>query len=370
MGKIHHSFITKNLENLIIDILKSEKKKDIHISPFNRFGHSGSNLYLLSFSKEKNVGVSYLLKTFDNKKKLEREISATKQLEDKYCHINLKLVESKGPLYGFLMQNFSANPSDENSTITFKDIMYNNKYNVSKIINMTFEKNGLGLGDVYKQTEIKKCQVSKYYSKYLRNDETRKIIQSLTKDSIKNIKIDFLGKKITNPFYVKEQLLKEVINMPISLIHGDLHPDNIVINHLKHPRIVDFAWSNKNDIYIDFALFEMSVRYWNPLFYMNCQQKESLERKTLDKNFSCSDIDIDVNDEYTNKIKKMVVIIQEIRKICQNIVGDKYNFYNHLLSQFIVLYGMLKYETYNPYIVIPFLSMLGDKLIKMEYMKQ
>jgi hypothetical protein len=67
----------------------------------------------------------------------------------------------------------------------------------------------------------------------------------------------------------------------------------------------------------------------------------------------------------------MIVIVREVRKWCKHYIKDKYKFKHHLLSQFLVLYGLQKYtDLYNPFLVIPFLAKLGAKLSKFGYLKR
>lgn len=129
---------------------------------------------------------------------------------------------------------------------------------------------------VYQPVEQRKYLVANIYKKYLRGDVTRDIIKNLTTSgNINSEKIEFFGNMITNPTYIMDELLKKKIPITKSLIHGDLHTDNIVINHEGSPRIVDFAWSTTNDIYIDFSQLEMSVRYWGIPFFMNSNSKKN-----------------------------------------------------------------------------------------------
>lgn len=358
--KIYSSFITEELETILYAILERRNNDNIHVAPFKRYGFSGSNLYLIYFSKENRDGLPYLLKTFTDGDKAKKESEAMKLFKDKYRWAKGEEY-SNSKLHGILLEAHSPDASSEhaNDPMTFKKIMYEWKNEeICELLKKMFDE----FGQVYKNTTTESCNILHSYSKYLRNDETKNIIGKLTKDNINNEKIKFFGKEIMNPVYVKKHLIKET---PItkSLIHGDLHTDNIVIDHQKCPRIVDFAWACKNDIYIDFSLFEMSVRYWQPSFFMSSEAKDNLEKVLLNENFDINNIDTKNKD-----IRKMMLIVSEIRKWCRQIIGSNYDFKHHLLSQFIVLYGLQKYtDSYNPYVVIPFLAKLGKKIKEFGY---
>jgi thiamine kinase-like enzyme len=224
---------------------------------------------------------------------------------------------------------------------------------------MTFNR----LKNGYADRKNVSCNIHEKYEKYIRNDETRKRIASLTKSKIEDETIEIFDHKQLNPVFVYDHLLptKEVT---VSLIHGDFHPDNVVMNSEHCPRIIDFRWSQEHDIYLDFAMFEMSVRYWqdrNICFYMDPITKNEIEKKLLTQKVNYDYLLSLTEDE---KVKRMLIIVREIRRHCENIVGKKlYNFKDHVFAQFVVLYGLQKFAwEYNPYRVIPALGSLGNKL--------
>jgi thiamine kinase-like enzyme len=370
--RIYSSFISEDLEGLLFEICNKERKKEVHVAPFNRFGFSGSNLYLIFFSKEKKKTNPRLLKTIKNKQKAETEKKAMDDLEYNYIHTRHKYYSTE-KLYGISLEYHGddvANNFDE-APKTLKDILYGEKTkeimsngkicNLIKTVFKDFRK-------VYDPVDKDNCSISESYSKYLRGNKTKDIIKNLTKSNIDDKKIDFYGQKITNPVYIMNNLLEQKIPMTKSFIHGDLHPDNIVINHQNFPRIIDFAWSTENDIYIDFSLLEMSVRYWGIPFFTNKVLKDKLEERTLKEVVDIRNVDLqNLNNK---KIQRMMLVANEIRSRCKEITGKKYNFKSHLLSQFIVLYGLQKFDDkYNPFIVIPFLGKLGEKLIDFGYVE-
>ena len=364
MGKaiIYPGFISAELEELLQTICEKKDKDEVHIAPFNRFGNSGSNLYLIFFSKDKS-SVPHLLKTNSDKVKAENEVKAMKILEEKYSYTECEPFFTD-KLHGILLEYHFDDKHNEfkKTPKTIKNIIFEDKGNeICKHIEKALE----GFRNVYKPSDQENCFIKDCYKKYLRGNETKEIIKELTKDNIDSEKIDFFGQEITNPVYIMENMIEKT-TITKSLIHGDLHTDNIVINHENCPRIVDFAWSTENDIYIDFALLEVSARYWGTPFFLNSASKKELEDRTLKE-----PIDIENIGNFDIRVQRMMSLANQIRQCCKDIVGKNFKFERYLLSQFIILYGLQKFtDNYNPFIVIPFLGRLGDQLKEYKYVKE
>jgi tRNA A-37 threonylcarbamoyl transferase component Bud32 len=355
------------MENLLLEIVSKEKKKYIFVAPYPRYGNSGSKLYLIYYGKEMGCSVPFLLKTFKNKKKFDNESKGMSLIKDVYTFAqSIKSFKPKrGELYGILTENFNAKNNTINNPITLADVINNKKESeIIKIVKRVF-------ADFYQAKRVFRtdnCKIKGKYSRYLgkRADRTRKIIEKLTDDSIKEKKIHFYKQNITNPVYIIDNMVERT-TITNALIHGDLHQNNIVLNDYNEPRIIDFEWSCENDIYIDFSLLEISVRYWNSALLLNHKFKYALEEMFLSENF---DGNID-GCKLDKNAKRMVMIVSEIRRQCKEIIKDKYDFKHHLLSQFLILYGLQSHiNEYNPLLVIPFLAKLGDKLIKSGYVNE
>jgi hypothetical protein len=364
-------FPPDDLKELLNVIAEQKEKEYVHIDSFSRYGNSGSKLHLVFFTKDKRQGVPYLLKTFSGKehgKDAQEEIAATRRLRD-IVH------DARGDLFytdslsGILTEYHGEDKPDGKilEPFTFKDIMYKSnefsgKYvddeRICEIIGMIFARFRRAYFDPVKEDR----DIPAVYEEYIRNDVTRAIITSLTKNDLKKESIEIFGQRQLNPIYVYDHLLPRK-DVTMSLIHGDFHPDNIVMNSENCPRIIDFRWSKKHDVYLDFAMFEMSARYWQDrtvCFYMDKETKDKIEEGLLSDEV---DYDSLLSLTENERVKRMLIIVREIRKHCKEILGERYNFEDYIFAQFIVLYGLQKFAwEYNPYRVVPALGSLGGKL--------
>jgi thiamine kinase-like enzyme len=356
MVSTHRIHLQEDLQKLLNKICKEMKQQDICLHPFNRYGKSGSKLYLIYFSKKKDVSVPWLLKTFEDIDKFMDEKKGMEFIEQKYHNIlRFKFFQGNGKLSGILLQHVSSKLQKVENSKTLANMLYKkniNKNRICKIIDNIYKEFSL----VYHEVKTYECNLKREYHKYLRHDETRKIIEKLV-GNIKGKEIYFYGQKITNPVYIFDHLIERT-EMTKSLIHGDFHPSNIVIGDKDVPRIIDFAWSCKKDRYIDFSVFEMSVRYWDSPF-LDYKAKNVLEDILLCENIK----DYSKNQD----AQRIITFVRKIRELCKTYIPN-YDFKHHLLSQFIVLYGLQAFtDTYNPFIVIPFLAKLGDKLRELRF---
>jgi hypothetical protein len=77
-------------------------------------------------------------------------------------------------------------------------------------------------------------------------------------------KVSHLGTKWTNPFWVLDRLRKlRDQSLLCGVVHGDLHPRNIVLAGSAEPHIIDFGWAgDRRHISQDFVLLECNLRFF------------------------------------------------------------------------------------------------------------
>jgi len=165
--QIYHGSIDDDLRKLLTKVALDKNTYKIHISPYNRYGYSGSKLYKLYFSDKEEGSVSFLLKTFKtfkDREKFNTELEGIKLFETYYDYIYGSKPYSTNKLSGILLLEHKNKTKKE--PITFKNIMYEaDEDKVCKIIKKTFE----DLKNAYNSdiiTEI--CNIKELYSRYFR----------------------------------------------------------------------------------------------------------------------------------------------------------------------------------------------------------
>lgn len=70
-----------------------------------------------------------------------------------------------------------------------------------------------------------------------------------------------VGKGI-NPLWLVDRLHRHPVTMQLGLVHGDLHPGNVILREGEAPAIIDFGWSeDRVHVARDFALMECNLRF-------------------------------------------------------------------------------------------------------------
>jgi hypothetical protein len=72
----------------------------------------------------------------------------------------------------------------------------------------------------------------------------------------------FGGTAAINPVWLVERLKEKKYPMRLGVVHGDLHPGNIILRETDPPAIIDFGWSkDQSHVAKDFVLMECNLRF-------------------------------------------------------------------------------------------------------------
>jgi hypothetical protein len=314
-------------EKIIQQICKERKRLNSFVSPFKRFGYSGANLLLIFFNK-KAVGLPYILK-IAQKCDIEKEYAAIEIMRDFVTDCKLEIDKRffQNDRGGLLFPHRGTDkPRNADEVMTLSDVLFSNKegYTIGRlksIINEVYEK----LMNAHTGHEPGIVNVFQHFKKYFRGHKSKKRIQSVLGTHSNEDYFEFLGASIYNPL----KLIKEIpsrIKVYKGHIHGDLHPGNVVLGRTKVPNLIDFAWAEPcKDILIDYVLLENSIRF------MHFPQIANLDEQL-----------------FVDRAKKHL--------------GDNFTIERYLFVQFIILYGLLRFETYNQYITTRALGMISERL--------
>lgn len=352
-------------KDIIEKICQERKCLNAFVSPFKRYGYSGADLLLIFFNEEA-VGLPYLLK-IAQKCDIEKEYAAIKIMRDLVTDCKLEIDKGffqndRGGL--LFLHKGTDQPQNADDVITLGNVLFRNRkvYTIDileSIINEVYEK----LKNAHSGHEPGIVDVSQHFKKYFRGHKSEKRIQSVLGTHSNEDYFEFLGASIYNPL----KLIKEIpsrITVYEGHIHGDLHPGNVVLGRTKVPNLIDFAWAEPcKDILIDYVLLENSIRFMHfpqianldeQLFVDGCLLEEDGYNPILAKNFS--------NTNIQNLYHRLAQMLKIIRNRAKKHLGDNFTIERYLFVQFIILYGLLRFETYNQYITTRALGMISKKL--------
>ncbi len=129
---------------------------------------------------------------------------------------------------------------------------------------------------------------------------------------------------------------------------------------------MDWAWSlYDRDILVDFVLMENSIRFMSFPRFVNLDKQREVDEKLLSQEGWNEIESLAFSSEETKscyvRLSKMV---GTIRSRAKKVLGDDFTMERYLLSQCIVLYGLLQFDTYEPHISTRALGMIARELVE------
>jgi hypothetical protein len=345
--------------------------RDVYVGYFRRFGFSGARLLLVYFKKQPG-GLPFLLKVAEFKKAKDEHI-ATKILESDVQDARFAVdcvfsaVDSKEKWGALLYEHRGADrPAEAAAPRVLRDLVYDAKLSIGDlrlILTKVFDR----LDNAHSNYSLKKRSLTPHFKRYFRNHVARgKICGVLGQDANRN-EITFLGARIYNPLKYLNSLPRYA-NLAVARVHGDLHPDNIVIDRDQIPHLIDFAWAHRSrDVLVDFALLENSVRFMAFAFAgaINLSDQLNVDRALLDENGFKQIRSLNLASPARRKdYARLGCVIGVIRKRARTLLGNQFSMQRYLLTQFILLYGLLRYKDYEIYIGTRALGLIAARLRK------
>jgi hypothetical protein len=356
---------------LLKKVCRRRDSRNVYVSVFPRFGFSGARLLLVYF-KKRPAGLPFLLK-IARLKKAEDEHTATKVLASDVADANFaedcvfSASDSKGK-WGALLYRHRGTDRPAEATVpqALRELIYDpktSKNSLRRILKKVFDR----LENAHQNPSAKKSLLRVHFKSYFRKHVARDRIRSILGSEADLKRLTFLGARIFNPLKYLDSLPKYAI-LSVASIHGDLHPDNIVIDRDRMPHLIDFAWAHKQrDVLIDFALLENSIRFmaFASAGAINLSDQLKVDRALLEEdgfnrirllNFSCSAR----RQDYC----RLACVVKVIRRRARAVVGNEFTMQMYLLTQFIILYGLLRYRDYEPYVATRALGLIAARLKK------
>lgn len=391
MVTVYTDFPGNHVRTIIRKICKADGKTQAYVTDFQRFGKSGAKLFLLYFARRPE-GLPYVLK-ITTKKAAAKEFGALKSLYEtvRDCHLRCYRLFKTKKWGGLLYEHQAADAHGEAAIapVTLREILWRDRYSprderlprvfqrVSTRGLATCIKEALDkLKDAHSGAKNAPVTPSEQYKGYLRKGRSKaRLTRILGKQSECKEPL-FLGAKIANPLWLIADLPHSV-TIKKGYVHGDLHPDNIVVSKALRPHLIDFAWGRADqDILVDYALLECSIRFrdfpkWNledQLKVDDCLLECDGYNKVDDLRFS--------SDAARARYRRLAVMIKVLREAAQGASGahttsQKASLHRHyLFVQFILLYGLLAFDDYDSYVTTRALGLIAKRLIEGKWQEE
>jgi serine/threonine protein kinase len=354
---IDHS-LAEDDRDVFLSCAKGFGQEFIHVKPLGRYGYTAARLFLVRFDRD-GVGAPYVIK-IDKADAIRREAEAM-TLARSYFHdaifydyypdvpngkaaLLYRLFGQTDTLVTELRDIYTEGGRSAEVCDTLKVVYdYCRVAHRSRLVSQPW-------GDTYKW--------------YLRPNRPDRI-ETAFPDSRKYIECS--GRTYRHPTRTLHELAAEIGERSIGFVHGDLHPNNVVLATDNVPAIIDFAWARGDgDVLQDFVLMECSFRFL--LFPRHVDWREH-HRVAVD--FAREDgpdivtnrFLLDPNLAHSRRYIEMSEAVAAVRLKASEVLSDTFHFDDYLKAQYLVLYGLTKLDTY------PFwesLDALGDKISRGE----
>jgi len=189
-------------------------------------------------------------------------------------------------------------------------------------------------------------------------------IKSILGSKVEFIHPTFLDVRIFNPIVALRKLFRRTIRGRFGYVHGDLHPNNIIIDKTDKPRLIDFDWSGKKrHILVDFVLMENSLRFFLCPRAINIHEQKMVDEWLLKEEGYRDILHHTFRSTAANRYYHLIAsVIEKIRQHAKSSIGAGYKFNEYLLSQFLILFGLLEIEKYRIHFALRALGLIAKKL--------
>lgn len=205
------------------------------------------------------------------------------------------------------------------------------------------------------------------YDAYFRNHISKDCIQSMLGigNSQKFVKMHGI-RECPNPLIVLEKLMEYPLQCRCGIVHGDLHPRNVLFQSPLQPHLIDWKWCKQDKhVMVDYVLFENSLRFMilPQVLKVNLDEQLLVDRSLLSMNgfkrIGGHQFFPESKRALYSRLGKLIGII---RQCAMRSINQQKWFTSYLLSQFIVLYGTIRYDDYDQYIALRALCLIGKRL--------
>ncbi|MBT7954830.1 MAG: hypothetical protein HN731_06545 [Rhodospirillaceae bacterium] len=241
-------------------------------------------------------------------------------------------------------------PTGNFATKELKDILYEEKE--FEVLKKIFENlyNGL-CGRAHNSSEFKSLKLIDEYQWYLRDNRSWDRIKATFSGKHEEEKFNFLGTEILNPQWLLNNGFKKDTFCNIGTVHGDLHASNVIIDSTDTPNLIDFAWGHRDaHVLKDFVLMESSVRFMLFPSHLNMDEQLKIDNILLQEDGYLDAPKLVENSQLKFHYERMAEIVGIIRTQARALWEgntQNFDFSEYLAAQFLVLYGLLNYDTYN-----------------------
>lgn len=331
----------------------------IHVRPLGRFGYSGARLFEARFDKEGH-GSPWVVK-LDREDVIAREDDAMKTARAYYHEATASRHLPREP-NGFAGLLYKLIRAEDGRVTELRDLYVTgrNADRVCDVLDSLYAYCRVGHGLAPKPDTV---QLAEEYKWYMHDKRPDRILEVWPAGMSR---VELLGKVHRHPHATLEIVENLAFQAPRGFVHGDLHPNNVVLSGGGRPNLIDFAWAHNGDILTDFVLMENSLR-----FALFPSHVDWAQHSWVNQVLTSEDGPLAIQEKYTvdeslplrDHYLQMARAVEVIRRHARACSGDSFDYRHYLASQFIVLYGCTKLDVYPFLLSVDALLGIGAKIL-------
>jgi hypothetical protein len=350
--------------NAAAKVLASRPDDTVTVKPFRRFGFSGAKLFVLRTSDSR----PFVLK-IDRKTKVKREYEANtrafrKLQVERPDHVQVDEADCAGLLAALI-------PKDHRDlaegAMTLREWMFRpgNDSTVNRLLRQAYRPLDVRYRIEDERIRTWSEEYQRYWSRGQGARHARERILDLM-DGKPLSQVSYGGRKFRSPLRSFALLKNKPNNFRIGPVHGDLHPDNVLVDRFKQTHLIDFSWFDETGHWAkDYVLMELSIRF--RLFPLIASSADIFALDTLLTTTPQGVQRICTSKRWHERARpvfaRLGAAIEGLRQSAAertSLTPDQW-FGEYTKAMFFVLFGLMAYDDYCNHRVLGALSMLGEQ---------
>lgn len=354
--ELHDYSLPEEAREVLIACGRDRSAEHIHVRPLGRFGYTGAKLFLARFDTQ-GRGAPYVVK-IDNIRSIEREWSSMQKAQAFFYDAMATMTSLASSDSAAIIYKLFSSPDGK---ITELRELYEGDSPDAEVCGV--------LERLYDSCAIAHAPTAATgtlgaeYEWYLRRERPDRVSEAFGGDTGEPISL--FGEKYHHPVTTVAKV-GESATSTRAFVHGDLHPNNVVLNEHGLPALIDFAWAHEGDLYADYVLMECSLRFL--LFPRNVLWPEHhwvASRLTLEDGAE------EVRERYAStpglalegRYLRMAKAVEVVRRRAKQHAGAMWSHESYLSAQVMVLSGLSRLSVYPFFASVDALGLIGNRLL-------
>jgi hypothetical protein len=338
----------------------------VRVGTLQRFGNSGAELFLAEFGDGQRSGYARVVKIASSDL-IDEEVNGVAAIRNYFVDAHeIEEVVDGDERSAIIYRLISADP-DSTDTAPLHDVLCKNleeeeeERRLETILGHLYD----GCCRIAHKGNRKRFVLGEEYQRYRRHDRCAPRLSAAIGPDARDDIFSYLGAEIVDPRHAVGRLEGLEIDGVLGAVHGDLHSNNVMLDHKSEPHLIDFAWA-RDDAHVikDFVLMECSLRFLVFPSFSDLDTQLLVDQALL-REQGWTDVEaLAGTSPLSPCYARLGSLLGIIRGHAAAACGSDFNFeVEYLAPQLFMLYGLLAYNDYAFYSASRAAGLIGHKLL-------